>query len=295
MNNRVNYRASNTRLRYQLVLSALVFCLGATYGVKELKIPGVLTFMSSPGTNLILSGILGFSFFTLFGFAVQHSLYRLESPDERKEISEYRRWVNKEMSSIKSHFDSAKEKLDLSIKAYSNLPEKEYGLTRIIDAEPKPVDSNMIVVRKLAEELRSITTHTKKVGDEKFVWEELFAGKSAPNKTFLTACIRLEAASQELDSYLSGRLIDETKIRPKFDELSDYVSRLELQHKKFRRTLKSFSDARWLDRYGLPFLIPLVVWAFLIIIGAFNLNAKLIEANEASVKQQTVSEEMVEP
>ena len=295
MGNKVNYRASNTRLRYQLVLSALVFCLGATYGVKELKIPGVLTFLSSPNTNLILSAILGFSFFTLFSFAVQHSLYRLEDPDERKEINEYRRWVDEKVFAIKARLDAAKEKLDLSIEAYSNLPAEIPNRITFIGDEPEPVDSNLVEVRKLTAELQSVSEHAKKIKEEQFLWEDLFSGKGAPNKIFLVACEKVQWASQNLTDGLSNRRIDEAKIRPAFDEFSHLVSKLEVRHKKFQKTLKSFSDARWLDRYGLPFLFPLLVWAFLIIIGGVNFSAKVIEVTEPSASQHSVSDEMVKP
>ena len=177
------------------------------------------------------------------------------------------------MSAIKSHFASAKEKLDLAIEAYSNLPEKKPERVTFIGGNPKPVDSNLEVVMKLAEKLQLISKHANKIVDEQFMWEEFFGGESAPNKTFFIACLNVRKVSRNLASSLSERRMFIDKIRPQFDELSDDISRLVIRHKKFHTKLKSFSDARWLDRYGLPFLIPLVVWLFLISVGVFNFNA----------------------
>ena len=295
MSNKVNYRASNTRLRYQLVLSALVFCLGATYGVKELKIPGVLTFVSSPNVNLILFTILGFSIFTLFSFAVQHSLYRLENPAERKEIGEYRQRIEREVSSIRSHFDQANKKLDSIIEAYSNLPPKEARRLTFIDDDPKPEDPNMLKIREFVVELQSISSHSKRISDEQFIWEEYFSGEESPDKIFYNASINLKLISQDLASSLGERRIYEDKISSSFDKLSNRVLKLELRSRKFRAALKSFSDARWLDRFGLRFLVPLIEWAFLVIFGIVQLGPKLVEVNKSSVEQQTISDEMGKP
>ena len=297
MSNKVNYRASNTRLRYQLVLSALVFCLGATYGVKELKIPGVLTFVSAPNVNLILLTILGFSIFTSFCFVVQHSLYGLENPAERNEINDYRRRINEEVKSIKSNIDLVKKTLGSVIEAYSNLPEEKISRVRIFDEdkEPKPEDTNLLEVNKFVAELKSISVHSRKIIEDHFSWEGDFSGAEAPNKTFLIACENVRSNSLNLASYLKDRSINEDVISSFFDEISDCVSRMEIRHRKFRATLKSFSDARWLDRVGLPFLVPLIVWAFLVICGVIKLGPKLVEVNKSSVLQQSVSDEMGEP
>ena len=75
-----DYSARHTRLRYQSVLSALLYALVATLEVKELQIPGFFKFCDTPPDWLLHLSAMSFAFYSMVSFFLQD---RLEKSDHR--------------------------------------------------------------------------------------------------------------------------------------------------------------------------------------------------------------------
>ncbi len=74
MKGTINWSSGHTRLRYQSVLSALIFASIVDMGVKKAGIPGFFVFKESPDETILRIGTLLFALFSMVSFWMQDRL-----------------------------------------------------------------------------------------------------------------------------------------------------------------------------------------------------------------------------
>ena len=69
-----DWSGRHTRLRYQSVLTSMLFLIILIYGVEEVSIPGFFKLERIPDLNIIALGLLVFAIYSITSFIFQHKI-----------------------------------------------------------------------------------------------------------------------------------------------------------------------------------------------------------------------------
>ena len=257
----------HTRLRYQLLLSAIVVFYVGSYNVTEFTVPLLFAKLhedSGPSKSLLLVSTMCFYIFTLISLCIR-------SKNEQKQIGDYQDRLISSMSKVRSVVQSLNKQSITYIQNFANDYPDEHALDHAI----QQIDSS----------LRRFPTSFKIQSHRPFDWEKV---QNIPNdaltKDIKILSDKIDKHYERIHTLITARKLNSEEEFGKYTDLQqkaiseintvfvDGEARIKKILAKERRDRRSFFWER--EVLGLWFPIIVSVLIALAGLGRYFLNCK---------------------